>query len=225
MLKPYNTSQGKPLLPWESYRDWLRLQTIYFDATEVLAQYVTLFAPSVDISIKILSSSPPDDKMLSWEGLLCAQRYFLDTPNFLHQPPGKELFNFLSKFTADQPEMEHKGGDEKNGKGSKQKGLDSKQKKGNDGKAKRGKGSKAKEDDCSKDMKGMLKTGVVGFETVIELVKELQKSEVVRTDLVDSVVNQMKRLKYYLSPEDDKHVKNTCQKISDLRGDNLTPQH
>ena len=71
LLKPYNTSQGKPLLPWESYRDWLRLQTIYFDATEVLARYVTPFALSVDISIKILSSSPPDDKMLSWEDLLC----------------------------------------------------------------------------------------------------------------------------------------------------------
>jgi len=36
-LKPFNMSQGEPLLPWQSYRDWLRLQTIYFDATEVLA--------------------------------------------------------------------------------------------------------------------------------------------------------------------------------------------
>jgi len=162
--------------------------------------------------------------MLSWEGLLCAQRYFPDIPDFLHQPSGKDLFDFLSKFAADRPEMEHKGGDEKNGEGSKQKGSGSKPKKGNDSKAKRGKGSKAKEGDCSKDTKGTLETGTVSFETVIELVKELQKSEVVHMDLVDSVVDQMKHLKHCLSPEDDKHVKNTCQKISDLKVDNLTPQ-
>ncbi len=206
MLKPYIMSKGEPLQPWQSYRDWLRLQTIYFDATEILAQYVTSFAPSVNISIRILSPSLPDDKMLSLESLLLDQRYFPDPSKHLYQPSGKVLFDFLSNFTADRSdskEMEQEGDDE--------------QKRGINGSAKDGK--------CCEDMKGVHKTGMgVGFETVTQLVKKLGGSEIICMDLVDSVSDQMKRLKHCLSPEDDEHVENICQRISQLKVAKLTPE-
>ena len=34
ILKPFTICRGKPLQPWESYRDWLRLQIVYFDAIQ-----------------------------------------------------------------------------------------------------------------------------------------------------------------------------------------------
>src|SRR5260370_11333231 len=74
-------------------------------------------------------------------------------------------------------------------------------------------------------MKGVHKTGMgVGFGTVIELVKKLGGSEIICMDLVDSVSDQMKRLKHCLSPEDDEHVENVCQRISQLKVAKLTPE-
>ena len=35
-FKPFSIQKGKPILPWESYRDWLMLMIHYLDATEVL---------------------------------------------------------------------------------------------------------------------------------------------------------------------------------------------
>jgi len=210
-LKPYNVSQGRPLLPWQSYRDWLRLQTLYFDASEIVAQYIASLPPSVNITIKILSPSLPDTKMLPWERMLLDSRYFPEIPKYIQQPSGKDLCDYLIKFTADRPDtMEHNGGAENDGRGSKAR-------KGDGGKAKN-KGRK--EGESSKNTKG----SGMGFDIVIDSIRRMQDSEVVAMDLVnlDSVVNQMKGLKNCLSPADDIHFDNTCQRILKLKAAGLT---
>jgi hypothetical protein len=97
-LRPYTITQGRPLLPWQSYKDWLMLMVLYFDATQVLSKHVrSLHLPSpVDVSIKILSPPRPDLKMLTWRDLLRHERYFPKLPNKPLQPSAEELITFLT---------------------------------------------------------------------------------------------------------------------------------
>jgi hypothetical protein len=115
-LKPYSTDgQGEPLLPWKSYHDWLRLMIHYFDAIHVLDNHLMTLKSStpesstpesstpesstpesstIDISIKILYPSLPDQEMLPWRDLLLNEKYFPQhTPG---QPSAAELITFLS---------------------------------------------------------------------------------------------------------------------------------
>jgi hypothetical protein len=69
LQEPYSTkSHDKPLLPWESFHDWLKLMVHHFDAIHVLDSHLmSLNLPSpIDISIKILYPSLPDEHMLPW---------------------------------------------------------------------------------------------------------------------------------------------------------------
>ena len=76
-LKPYSMYEGKLLLPWESYRDWLKLTTLYFDAITILRSYVKDLPPGSDIDIKVLAPSRPQDlMMLPWKELLRHKVYF-----------------------------------------------------------------------------------------------------------------------------------------------------
>jgi hypothetical protein len=108
ILKPYSRRKGKPLLPWQSYRDWLRLMIHYFDATKVLTSYVKHYKSDSDRQtgttdrvhdipmITVLSLPYPRNEMLPWTTLLRSQRLFPDLPN---QPSGEEFINLLtSKF-------------------------------------------------------------------------------------------------------------------------------
>jgi hypothetical protein len=94
-LKPYSMRKGKPLLPWESYRDWLRLMVHYFDAVHALAAYVSLrkCAPGA-LSITILSPPLPSSKaMLPWTEMLGNDRFFPTLPG---ESSGKDFVKFLT---------------------------------------------------------------------------------------------------------------------------------
>jgi hypothetical protein len=91
-LKPYSMRKGKPLSPWESYRDWLRLMVHYFDASKVLTVYFSSMT-NVSISVKILSPPLPSKEMLSWTDLLATEHFFPAVPKKLS---GKDLSEFLT---------------------------------------------------------------------------------------------------------------------------------
>lgn len=77
-LEPYSISKGKPLLPWESYRDWLRLMVHYFETSRVLTSHVNAWIYTPDtITITTLSPPLPDERMLDWTTLLKDGSLFL----------------------------------------------------------------------------------------------------------------------------------------------------
>jgi hypothetical protein len=39
-IKPYSLRKEIPLLPWQSYRDWLMLMVHYFDAADILLNHL-----------------------------------------------------------------------------------------------------------------------------------------------------------------------------------------
>ena len=95
LLKPYSMRKGKPLLPWESYRDWLKLMVHYFDAAKVLITYVTSLGQSLTsdiISIAILSPALPDKDMLPWTELLETERFYPTLPG---ETSGKDFVEYL----------------------------------------------------------------------------------------------------------------------------------
>jgi hypothetical protein len=227
VLKPYSICRGKPLQPWESYRDWLRLQIIYFDAIQTSTRYVSSF-PSADVSIKILTPSLPSTDMLPWSDLLTDARYFT-------QPLGRELFDCLSQFAFDQPEMnlEAEGSREKRGEGSKEKkSEDNKEKKGESSKEKKGEGSKEKKGGGSKGEKGKGReekdnkatTGKgTEFERAIKSVKRMQRMQESEIDtLVNSAANQMASLKNCpLSPPDRESPEELRKRVLQLKARHL----
>jgi hypothetical protein len=104
LLKPYSTeSHDKPLLPWESFHDWLRLMVHHFDAIHVLDSHLmSLNLPSpINISIKILYPLLPDEHMLPWKKLLENEKYSLPIPHTRNQPSAAELITFFTSSTLD----------------------------------------------------------------------------------------------------------------------------
>jgi hypothetical protein len=91
-LKPYSMRKGKPLLPWESYRDWLMLMVHYFDAADKVVTFVSKLEHP-DISIAILTPPHPDKTILPWNKLLKNERYF---PPLTGEPTGKDFVDFLT---------------------------------------------------------------------------------------------------------------------------------
>lgn len=98
-LKPYSMYEGKLLLPWESYRDWLKLTTLYFDAITILRSYVADLPPGSDIDIKVLAPSRPQGlMMLPWKELLRHEVYFpkLSKSEDPTQTSAEDLITFLT---------------------------------------------------------------------------------------------------------------------------------
>jgi hypothetical protein len=92
-LKPYSMRNGKILLPWESYRDWLKLMLLYFDAAQVLLTHVNSWSPHIPaISITIITPPVPNKMMLPWSDLLENKRLF---PTLDGEPSGKDFVEFL----------------------------------------------------------------------------------------------------------------------------------
>jgi hypothetical protein len=103
-VKPYSTkSHDKPLLPWESFHDWLRLMVHHFDAIHVLDSHLmSLNLPSpIDIFIKIIYPSLLDEHMLPWKELLENEKYFPPIPHTCNQPSAAEFITFLTLSTLD----------------------------------------------------------------------------------------------------------------------------
>jgi hypothetical protein len=68
---------GVPMPLWKSYKDWLRLMVVHFDAVEILNSYIT--GPHFNhdtISIKILMPPPVGGAMLPWQVLLKDSNHF-----------------------------------------------------------------------------------------------------------------------------------------------------
>jgi len=108
-LRPYSIHHNQPLLPWQSYKDWLKLMVIYFDAAYILSGHITRLVKrrsistdiDFDIDIKILAPSLPTQKMLPWKELLLHEIYFPELPRNPEQPSAAELVKFLtSNFDA-----------------------------------------------------------------------------------------------------------------------------
>jgi hypothetical protein len=99
---------GKFLPPWESYKNWLRLMVVYFDAESILSHFLSKYPSGTGIDIKILAPCLPPDgsKMLTWKNLLRHETYFPELPNDPGQPSAEELITFL---TSDYVDMDSKG--------------------------------------------------------------------------------------------------------------------
>jgi hypothetical protein len=74
-LKPFSTRKGKPLSPWQSYRDWLQLMVHYFDSATILTTYIQQFNPPPTIAITILTPPATDKRMLPWTELLKTEHF------------------------------------------------------------------------------------------------------------------------------------------------------
>jgi hypothetical protein len=97
-LTPYSLRKGQLLLPWQSYRDWLRLIVHYFHAGHVLTKYVhSLELDHLDsnsnITIKILTPPVPKKGMITWIDLLSSERFFPTLPG---HPSGKDFIEFFN---------------------------------------------------------------------------------------------------------------------------------
>ena len=108
-LNPYSMHKGKALLPWELYRDWLRLMVHYFDAAKVFTSFFgsleLCHLPMPTISITILSPPLPDHKMLTWTELLGTERFFPIVPGGLS---GKDFIEFLQTSDSYKDSPTHK---------------------------------------------------------------------------------------------------------------------
>jgi hypothetical protein len=112
-LKPYSMRKGKALLPWESYRDWLKLLVHYFDAAKVLTEHFNTELPTGSaISITILTpplplATPSKTTMLPWTDLLATEQFFPTLPGELS---GQNLIGFLQVelegITGDKRELD-----------------------------------------------------------------------------------------------------------------------
>lgn len=217
VLKPYSMYQGQPLLPWQSYKDWLRLTVLYFDATTILCDHVRSLASlsRIDISIKILSPRLPDydQKMLPWKVLLRHKLYFPELPNNREQPSAEALISFLtSDFDMGAVMEGTRNRDERE--------------EGNSIKGKKGKGNWFER----QNLKG------VSIEEVVKSVMSLKErqelaiaAEAVSIDgwtkAVDSVIDQMTLLKNCSSPGGDEYTIAIFDRLEALKNHGLTPQN
>jgi hypothetical protein len=95
-LMPFSMNDGQPLLPWQSYKEWLKLTVIHFDAAQILSTHFLKLDRGTEIDIKTLSPSLPSQKMLPWKDLLCHKVYFPKLPNNPEQPSAEDLITFLT---------------------------------------------------------------------------------------------------------------------------------
>jgi hypothetical protein len=60
---------------WESYRDWLKLMSVHFEAIKNITDFITMASGqqpliSPTISIRVMTAGHQGIKMLSWEDIL-----------------------------------------------------------------------------------------------------------------------------------------------------------
>ena len=105
-VQPYTVSVKKnvpvPVPLWKSYRNWLNLMLIYFDAVDVLVEYIT--GPNFiykKISLKILVVPPRDPALLPWSELFTDSKLF-PAENEIDPSPttNDEILKFLEFATS-----------------------------------------------------------------------------------------------------------------------------
>ena len=85
---------------WESYRDWLRLMVVHFEAVSVLVGHIA--GPrfqSNEIIIKILSAPRSSQEMQPWEELLNSKYFPVHTPNNAPNASLKDILTSLRTLT------------------------------------------------------------------------------------------------------------------------------
>jgi len=81
---------------WKSYRDWLRLIVVHFDAVSILADHIASPNFQADkIVIKILSALCPSQVMLSWQDLLNSKHFPAHALNSTPNASLKEIIDSL----------------------------------------------------------------------------------------------------------------------------------
>ncbi|KAF8345214.1 hypothetical protein F5887DRAFT_1196494 [Amanita rubescens] len=74
---------------WMSYRDWLRLMVVHFDAVAIIYRHVTgKYFPYEGVALRVIAPPPVDNKLLPWEELLRSQ-------HFPGEGRAEEIINFL----------------------------------------------------------------------------------------------------------------------------------
>lgn len=91
-LMPYSVRKRNPLLPWQSYRDWLMLMVHYFDAADILLNHLRKSINPGAFSITLLSPPAPVKEMLPWTDLLKNEHFFPTLPN---ESSGEDFITFL----------------------------------------------------------------------------------------------------------------------------------
>ena len=63
-----STYRGDDKVPlWMSYRDWLQLMVVHFDAVAIIHRHVTSkYFPYKGVSLRVIVPPPIDDKLLPW---------------------------------------------------------------------------------------------------------------------------------------------------------------
>ena len=74
----YVTDLGQPMPLWMTYRDWMRLMVVHFDAAKILINYATdrKTLTTKTLSVKILVTPRVDHAFLPWSDLLTDSRLF-----------------------------------------------------------------------------------------------------------------------------------------------------
>lgn len=100
-VQPYVTTDKGAMIPlWRSYRDWLRLIVVHFDAAHLLGRY---FAEpplqSQTISFKILVAPYVDKILLPWNTLLTSPHF----PTGDQDATNEEIVQFLTDSISANP--------------------------------------------------------------------------------------------------------------------------
>lgn len=121
MQRSTNRVNRGPVLIWESYRDWLKLLTVHFEAIKIITSFIAAPYPttrssltagrsrpiSPDISISVLAPGHQGYTMLGWEAAL---REFLPGPKKSRAPKAdaNTIIDFIKEKTlADSAEKEN----------------------------------------------------------------------------------------------------------------------
>jgi hypothetical protein len=204
-LKPFSMQHSRLLLPWQSYKDWLRLTIIYFDASFILSDHVKQYPVTVPASdkvdIMILAPSRPSEDMLTWKNLLNHKLYFPELLNTPGQPSAEQLIDFLTSDFGEAREASR-----------------NKTEKGNNT------GGKGNEGSQLEEQKGF------SIEQVIKGVTNLKESTIATnfnmdafTEDINLVAKQMTFLTNCSSPGWVKYTKAIRQQLVDLKDHSLTP--
>lgn len=201
LLKPYSIYKGQPVRPWQSYKDWLRLTILYFDAIVILGEHIRSLSPSndidIDIDIKILVPTLPNQQMMPWKELLRNEIYFPELPNKPEQISSEKIISFLtSDFDKDKDIY-----------------TEIAEKKSKD------KGNKKKE--C----------GIDNIIRLVRIQVDLQQALLTGTGVtldaittfVDSITIQMNDVDDILSPGWREYTVTILDQLKDLKGQTLTP--
>jgi hypothetical protein len=96
------TDLGHPVPLWNTYRDWMRLMVVHFDAAKILTTYAASqnSLPNRTISFKILVTPRVDHAFLPWSELLTDSRLFPAADASGKYTSNEEILHFLDNGLA-----------------------------------------------------------------------------------------------------------------------------